>query len=46
MGCSPEEIADQYGHLTFAQIDAEMAAEEADYDRLAAAHRANRGSSR
>jgi uncharacterized protein (DUF433 family) len=60
MGLSPEEIADQYGHLTWAQvyaaityyhanrdeIEAEMAAEEAEYDRLAAAHRASRGSSR
>jgi hypothetical protein len=60
MGRSPEEIADQYGHLTLAQvhaalayyhanrdeIDAEMAAEEAEYDRLAAAHRAGPGNSR
>jgi hypothetical protein len=60
MGRSPEEIADQYGHLTLAQvhaalayyhanrdeIDAEMAAEEAEYDRLAATQRAGPGSSR
>ncbi len=60
MGRSPEEIADQYGHLTLAQVhaaityfhanreamEAEMAAEEAEYDRLAAAHRAGRGNSR
>jgi len=60
MGISPEEIADQYGHLTCAQvyaalayyhanrdqIETEMAAEEADYDRLAAEHRATRGKSR
>jgi uncharacterized protein (DUF433 family) len=50
MGRSPEEIADQYGHLTLSQvyaaityyhanremIDAELADEEALYDRLAA----------
>ena len=60
MGLSPEEIADQYGHLTWAQVyaaltyyhanrdemEAEMAAEEAEYDRLPAAHRASRGNSR
>ena len=60
MGRSAEEIADQYGHLTCAQvyaalayyhanrevIDAEMAAEEADYDRLYREHRANRGNLR
>jgi uncharacterized protein (DUF433 family) len=60
MGLSPEEIADQYGHLTWAQVyaaltyyhanrnemEAEMAAEEAEYDRLAAANRASRGNSR
>ena len=60
MGRSPEEIADQYGHLTWAQvyaalayyhanrdeIDAEIAAEEADYDRLLEDHRAGRGNSR
>ncbi len=60
MGRSPEEIADQYGHLTCAQvyaalayyhanrdeIDAEMAAEEAEYDRLCREHRASRGNSR
>jgi len=53
MGRSPEEIADQYGHLTCAQVyaalayyhanqealEAEMAAEEALYDRLAAEDR-------
>ena len=52
MGRSPEEIADQYGHLNLAQvhaalayyhanqdeIDAELAEEEAEYDRLASAH--------
>jgi hypothetical protein len=60
MGLSPEEIADQYGHLTWAQvyaalayyhanrneIEAEMAAEEAEYDRLEAANRVSRGNSR
>ena len=60
MGLSPEEIADQYGHLTWAQvyaalayyhanrdeIEAEMAAEEAEYDRLAGEHRASQGNSR
>jgi uncharacterized protein (DUF433 family) len=59
MGMGPEEIADQYGHLSLAQvyaalsyyhanrdeIEAEMAAEEAEYDRLAAAHRATRDDS-
>jgi uncharacterized protein (DUF433 family) len=59
MGRSPEEIADQYGHLTLAhvhaalayyhanrdEIDAEMAAEEAEYDGLAATHRAGSGNS-
>ena len=49
MGRSPEEIADQYGHLSLAQvhaalahyhanrhaIDAELAEEEVEYDRLA-----------
>ena len=53
MGGSPEEIADQYGHLNLAQvhaalayyhanrneIDAELAEEEAEYDRLASAHK-------
>ena len=48
LGRSPEQIADQYGHLTLAQvhaalayyhanrdeIDAELAEEEAEYDRL------------
>ena len=57
MGRSPEEIADQYGHLSLAQvhaalacyhanrdeIDAELAAEEAEYDRLASAHRCGNG---
>ena len=51
-GLSPEEIADQYGHLTLAQvyaalayyhahrdeIEADLAREEAEYDRLAALH--------
>ncbi len=60
MGRSAEEIADQYGHLTWAQvyaaltyyhanrdeIDAEMAAEEAEYDRLLQEQRASRGNSR
>jgi uncharacterized protein (DUF433 family) len=60
MGRTPEEIADQYGHLSCAQvyaaiayyhanreeIDAEMAAEEADYDRLYQEHQARRGNSR
>lgn len=53
LGRSPEEIADQYGHLTLAQvyaalayyhanrheIDTDLAQEEAEYDRLASAHR-------
>jgi len=53
MGLSPEEIADQYGHLTWAQvyaaltyyhanrdvIDAEIAEEEGEYERLAASRR-------
>jgi hypothetical protein len=53
MGRSPEEIADQYGHLELAQvhaaltyyhanrseIDVELAAEEVEYDRLAAANK-------
>ena len=57
MGRSPEEIADQYGHLNLAQvnaalayyhanqneIDAELAEEEAEYDRLASAHRSANG---
>jgi uncharacterized protein (DUF433 family) len=60
MGSSPEEIADQYGHLSLAQVhaalayyhanrdqlDAELAEEEAEYDRLAASHRTGRGNSR
>jgi uncharacterized protein (DUF433 family) len=51
-GLTPEEIADQYGHLTLLQvfaaltyyyanrdeIDAELAEEEAEYDRLATLH--------
>jgi len=59
MGRSPEEIADQYGHLSCAQVyaalayyhanrdefDAEMAAEEAEYDRLYREHRASRSDS-
>jgi len=59
MGRSPEEIADQYGHLTMAQVhaaityyhanreamDAEMAAEEAEYNRLSTAGRAGAGDS-
>jgi len=57
MGRSPDEIADQYGHLNLAQvhaalayyhanrneIDAELAEEEAEYDRLASAHRSGNG---
>jgi uncharacterized protein (DUF433 family) len=57
MGRSPEEIADQYGHLNLAQVhaalayyhanrnelDAELAEEEAEYDRLAAAHKSAQG---
>ncbi len=53
VGRSPEEIADQYGHLNLAQvhaaltyyfanrdeIDAELAEEESEYDRLALAHK-------
>jgi uncharacterized protein (DUF433 family) len=53
MGRSPEEIADQYGHLNLAQvhaaltyyfanrdeIDTELAQEEAEYERLASAHK-------
>ena len=53
MGRSPEEIADQYGHLNLAQVhaalayyhanqaevDTELAEEEAEYDRLAATHK-------
>ncbi len=53
LGRTPEEIADQYGHLTLAQvyaalayyhanreaIDADLVHEEAEYDRLATAHR-------
>ena len=56
LGRSPEEIADQYGHLTLAQVhaalayyhanqdamEAEMAAEEAEADRLQREHRASR----
>lgn len=54
LGRTPDEITDQYGHLSLAQvyaalayyhanreaIDADLAHEEAEYDRLAAAHRA------
>jgi uncharacterized protein (DUF433 family) len=57
LGRSPDEISDQYGHLSIAQvhaalayyhanrdeIDAELAEEEAEYDRLAAVHGSNRG---
>ena len=57
MGFSPEEIADQYGHLNLAhvhaalayyhanrdQMEAELAEEEPEYDRLEASHRASRG---
>ena len=53
----PEEIADQYGHLTLPQvfaaltyyhanrdeIDAELAEEDAEYDRLAARHGSHSG---
>jgi hypothetical protein len=60
MGLSPEEIADEYEHLTWAHVyaalayyhanrdamDAELAAEEVEYDRLAALHRADRGDAR
>ena len=59
LGRSPEEIADQYGHLTFAQayaalayyhanrdeIEADLAQEEAEYDRLASLHSSNRDNS-
>ena len=52
LGMNPEEIADQYGHVSLAQvyaalayyhanrdqIDAELADEDAEYDRLAALH--------
>jgi len=51
-GRTPEEIADQYGHLSLSQvfaaltyyhanqelIDAELAEEDAEYDRLSAVH--------
>ena len=57
LGLSPEEMADQYGHLTLAQVyaalayyhanrdelEADLAEEEAEYDRLESAHRASRG---
>ncbi len=57
LGRSPEEIADQYGHLTLAQvyaalsyyhanreqINADLAREDAEYDRLAALHGSRRG---
>lgn len=53
MGRSAEEIADQYGHLSLAQvyaalayyhanreeIEAQLAEDEAEYDRLVALHR-------
>jgi uncharacterized protein (DUF433 family) len=56
LGHNPEEIADQYGHLSLAQvyaalayyhanrheIDAELAEEEAEYDRLVAIHTSKR----
>jgi uncharacterized protein (DUF433 family) len=59
LGRSPEEIVDQYGHLSLAQvyaalayyhanrdeIDADLAQEEAEYDRLAAIHGSKRGNS-
>jgi uncharacterized protein (DUF433 family) len=58
MGRTPEEIVDQYGHLTLAQVyaalayyhanrdemDADLAHEEAEYDRLAAVHHPDRAS--
>jgi len=58
MGQTPEEIVDQYGHLSLAQvyaalayyhansdeIEAYLAKEESDYDRLAAAHGSKDGS--
>ena len=58
MGFSPEEIADQYGHLSLAQVyaalahyhanrdqmEAGLAEESAEYDRLEALHRASGGS--
>ena len=57
MGFSPEEIADQYGHLNLAQVhaalayyhanrdqmEAELAEEVGEYDRLESLHRASRG---
>ena len=52
MGQTPEEIADQYGHLSLAQvyaalayyhanraeIEADLAQEQAEYDRLASTY--------
>jgi len=57
-GQTPEEIADQYGHLTLSQvfaaltyyhanrdeIDAELAEEDSEYERLAGLHSAQSGS--
>ena len=47
MGFSPEEIADQYGHLNLAQVHAALAyyhanRDQMEYDRLEALHRASR----
>ena len=56
LGMAPEEIADNYGHNSVAQVhaalayylanqeamDAEMAAEEAEADRLEQEHRSSR----
>ncbi len=56
LGMTPEEIADNYGHVSVAQVhaalayylanqeamDAEMAAEEAEADRLEREHRSSR----
>ncbi len=56
LGRNPEEIVDQYGNLSLAQvyaalayyhvnreaIDADLAREEAEYDRLATVHRSDR----
>jgi uncharacterized protein (DUF433 family) len=56
-GLGPEEICDQYGHLSLAQvyaalayyhanqagIEADLAQEEAEYDRLAAHYGKDRG---
>lgn len=57
LGLSPEEIADEFGHLTLAQvytglayyhanreeIEADLAAEEAEIERLEQEHLANTG---